>query len=194
MPELTGDRLHQHLHDLSELRLGCYSERRDNLILEPARFGQQPGIASDADRFPEAAVTAWASKKKISPRNDSPGTLYRPIFDPYEIRVLEIKPGSNDDSICCTLHHCSLECRESHREVTPKSELMKSAHVTVPQNKFGLLMDDLVKPIWYTALSYTWGPGAFDMPINVDGHEKLITKSLYGVLQHLRPSGHSVVL
>ncbi|KAK0668877.1 HET-domain-containing protein [Cercophora samala] len=125
---------------------------------------------------------------------DSPGTLYRPIVDPYEIRVLEIKPGSNDDLICCALHHCSLEFKEPPRKLTRNLELLESGPATVPQTKFGLLMNDLTVPIWYTALSYTWGPAVFDMPITVDGYEKLITKSLYGALQHLRQPGHSVVL
>ncbi|KAK4203810.1 HET-domain-containing protein [Triangularia verruculosa] len=138
----------------------------------------------------------WASTKRLAPRKTSSGTLYQPIVDPYEIRVLEIKPGSNDDPIHCSLHHCSLEFKEIPREMIYISEtsLLKTRHVATPQNKFGLLMNDLTKPIWYTALSYTWGLPVFDMVIKVDGHEKLVTKSLYGALQHLRQPGHSVVL
>lgn len=33
-------------------------------MLEPARFGQQPGIESEADRYPEAAVTAMGIKEE----------------------------------------------------------------------------------------------------------------------------------
>ncbi|KAK4180587.1 hypothetical protein QBC36DRAFT_307204 [Triangularia setosa] len=120
MPKLSGDRLYEHLHDLYKLRLGCYSERQANPVLELARLGHQPdgGLASDV--FPKAEIRAWASQKEIAPRKALLGALYRPIVGPYEIQVLEIKPGIDDNSIYCCLYHYSLEFKEPHWEETRK--------------------------------------------------------------------------
>ncbi|KAK0739907.1 heterokaryon incompatibility protein-domain-containing protein [Apiosordaria backusii] len=174
---MSADRMYERFHDLTELRLGCYCEWQTNQTLEPARFGQIPEDGGPADVFPEAEVQAWTSDKRETRRKNSHKTLYQPILDPYEIRVLEIKPGSNDEPIQCCLHRCSLEFKERPRQVVRNSETspLKSRLMAVPQSKFGLLMHDLAKPIWYTSLSYTWGPPVFDMAIKVDGHEKLVT-------------------
>ncbi|KAM0429218.1 hypothetical protein ACHAPT_006432 [Fusarium lateritium] len=45
---------------------------------------------------------------------------------------------------------------------------------------------DFTTPIYYTALSYTWGPQVFEATIECDGYEKKITKSLEAALRRFR--------
>ncbi|KAF0319297.1 heterokaryon incompatibility protein [Colletotrichum asianum] len=132
-----------------------------------------------------ARVREWAKTKTVPvrPRDDGQQKLYRPIVDPYEIRVLEVKPGAKGDKLRGSLHHCSVEY------VDP--EPYNQSFIRV---RYALSMEDLVTPISYTALSYTWGEPIFDAMINCDGHEKAITKSLESALLHFRREDESVVL
>ncbi|EQB47438.1 heterokaryon incompatibility protein [Colletotrichum gloeosporioides Cg-14] len=142
----------------------------------------------DHDWIPEetrAKVCEWAKTKTVPvrPRDDGRNRLYRPIVDPYEIRVLEVKPGAKGDKLRGSLHHCSVEY------VDP--EPYNQSFIRV---RYALSMDNLVTPISYTALSYTWGEPIFDAMIECDGHEKAITKSLESALLHFRREDESVVL
>ncbi|KAI8317499.1 Heterokaryon incompatibility protein 6, OR allele [Colletotrichum sp. SAR11_240] len=140
------------------------------------------------DWIPEetrAKVREWAKTKTVPvrPRDDGRGKLCKPIIDPYEIRVLEVKPGAKGDKLRGSLHHCSVEY------VDP--EPYNQSFIRV---RYALSMEDLVTPISYTALSYTWGEPIFDAMIKCDGHEKAITKSLESALLHFRREDESVVL
>lgn len=103
----------------------------------------------DHDWIPEetrAKVREWAKTKSVPvrPCDDGQQKPYRPIIDPYEIRVLEVKPGATGDKLRGSLHHCSVEY------VDP--EPYNQSFIRV---RYALSMDDLVTPISYTALSYT---------------------------------------
>ncbi|KAI8219465.1 Heterokaryon incompatibility protein 6, OR allele [Colletotrichum sp. SAR 10_86] len=142
----------------------------------------------DHEWIPEetrAKVREWAKTKTVPvrPRDDGQQKPYRPIVDPYEIRVLEVKPGAKGDKLRGSLHHCSVEY------VDP--EPYNQSFIRV---RYALSMEDLVTPISYTALSYTWGKPIFDAKIECDGHEKAITKSLESALLHFRREDESVVL
>ncbi|KAK1850935.1 heterokaryon incompatibility protein [Colletotrichum chrysophilum] len=142
----------------------------------------------DHDWIPEetrAKVREWAKTKTVPVRSRDDGQQkpYKPIVDPYEIRVLEVKPGAKGDKLRGSLHHCSVEY------VDP--EPYNQSFIRV---RYALSMDDLVTPISYTALSYTWGENIFDAMIECDGHEKEITKSLESALLHFRREDESVML
>lgn len=129
-------------------------------------------------------INNWAKTKTGSVRRGESGgsKLYEPITDRYEIRVLEIKPGKPSDQLKGSLHHCSLEFR-----LTGKV----SGDLPLP---FALSMNDLSVPVFYTALSYTWGEPKFDATIECDGYVKMITRSLGSALRHLRQEDRAVVL
>jgi hypothetical protein len=48
--------------------------------------------------------------------------------------------------------------------------------------------------VWYTALSYTWGPNVFEASIECDGHTLTITRSLETALRHFRQLDGSVFM
>ncbi|KAK7557144.1 heterokaryon incompatibility protein-domain-containing protein [Phyllosticta citricarpa] len=62
------------------------------------------------------------------------------------------------------------------------------------RTKHALSTDNLEKPVFYTALSYTWGSGGFDCEIECDGGSLPITASLNAALRHFRQKDHSVVM
>ncbi|KAK6601409.1 hypothetical protein H4I96_06750 [Botrytis cinerea] len=67
-------------------------------------------------------IRTWASgKAKKATKDNDHNKLYRDIVDPYEIRVLEIKPGCNNEKLRGSLHHCSVEFE--YKAVTNQSEI-----------------------------------------------------------------------
>ncbi|KAI1798743.1 heterokaryon incompatibility protein-domain-containing protein [Daldinia bambusicola] len=91
--------------------------------------------------------------------------LYRQLADPYEIRILELKPGKDDERLRGALHHCSVE-----------------------------FATDICEPVWYTALSYTWGKNVFNRVIECDNFSKTITESLEVALRQFRRPDYSIML
>ncbi|KAJ3940350.1 uncharacterized protein N0V96_009344 [Colletotrichum fioriniae] len=128
----------------------------------------------ELDNEERELVRTWASTKDATkiPAQAQPSSLYRPILDPFEIRVLEILPGTGADKLRGRLRHCSLELKAS----------------------FALAVDGSAAPMVYTALSYTWGPNVFDETIECEGHVKNITKSLALALRAFRQEHSSVVM
>ncbi|KAK1637842.1 heterokaryon incompatibility protein-domain-containing protein [Colletotrichum phormii] len=131
----------------------------------------EPEIDSD-DRNQIRAWVLSQATPKTAPAQAQPSSLYRPILDPFEIRVLEILPGTGADKLRGRLRHCSLELKAS----------------------FALAVDGSATPMVYTALSYTWGPNVFDEMIECEGHVKNITKSLAVALRAFRQEDRSVVM
>ncbi|RGP71736.1 heterokaryon incompatibility [Fusarium longipes] len=66
--------------------------------------------------------------------------LYEPITNPFEIRVLEIKPGIGTEKIKAALHHCTVEFDHKVFDLGPK---------------WAISSTDYTKPVFFTALSYT---------------------------------------
>ncbi|KAH7156695.1 heterokaryon incompatibility protein-domain-containing protein [Dactylonectria macrodidyma] len=131
-----------------------------------------------------SAIRQWASTKSLSSTHQKePGRLYQPMHDPFEIRVLELQPGTDDDKLRGTLHHCTVEFDQ-------RIEVEGGSYRT----RWALSMKDLNTMICYTALSYCWGPQVFDASIECDGHEKNITKSLEAALRQLRQPDASIVM
>ncbi|KAI1482286.1 heterokaryon incompatibility protein-domain-containing protein [Daldinia eschscholtzii] len=152
----------------------------------------RPGYDGDAGQgfFPEAEVLAWASSKnkaqETSNAVEERRSLYRQLIDPYEIRVLELKPGIGDDRLHGSLHHCFVEFATYVPGETSSSR-------KVDATKFALAVNQC-EPVWYTALSYTWGSKVFDRVIECDNFSKAITESLDIALRQFRKPGHSIML
>lgn len=166
-------------------------------------FARSDGITADAanihphdvDRlFPLDDVSHWAeAKNNRIERNaadfgNSLESPYRPITDRHEIRVLELLPGDFDDQLQGTLHHCSVEFEF---DVESDSRPYDQRYF---RTRHALSMEDLTQPIWYTALSYTWGDPNPDTDcfVECDGFELRITHSLDIALRHFRQSDHSI--
>ncbi|KAK5989047.1 Heterokaryon incompatibility 6-like protein [Cladobotryum mycophilum] len=146
---------------------------------EPAQTGQELSGYFSAEK-----IRLWASTKTVltPPPTDNHKGLYRRMVDPYEIRVLELKPGSADEELRASLHHCSVEFDTSNKSVD--GTIWR--HATSAQNP--------EQPIWYTALSYTWGEPIFSGNVVCDGHNKAITASLEAFLKRFRSKDHSITL
>ncbi|TGO47376.1 hypothetical protein BCON_0280g00030 [Botryotinia convoluta] len=135
-----------------------------------------------------AEIRTWASGKTMNtPKGNDHSRLYKTIVNPYEIRVLEIKPGCNNEKLRGSLHHCSVEFE--YETVVDQFGLHKTAYTT-----HALSVENLTTPIWYTALSYTWGSSGMDGSIECDGHEKAITTSLEIALRNMRKEDHPIVM
>lgn len=163
-------------------------------------FARSDGITADAanihphdvDRlFPLDDVCHWAEAKNNQNEADFEKSLespYRPITDRHEIRVLELLPGDFNDQLQGTLHHCSVEF-EFDVESDPRPYNQRYF-----RTRHGLSMEDLTQPIWYTALSYTWGDPNPDTDcfMECDGFELRITHSLDVALRQFRKTDHSI--
>lgn len=108
-------------------------------------------------------------------------TMYEPLRGEHDIRVLAVQPGRFDDDIHCTLRHCSTEFEYAWKG----NDRRITRHVTDVENWTRL---------WYTALSYTWGPSTFTSRIVCNGHEKGITPNLEAAIRHLRAPTQTVHL
>ncbi|KAF7901749.1 uncharacterized protein EAF01_007048 [Botrytis porri] len=133
-------------------------------------------------------IRSWASGKtmNITKGNDH-SRLYKTIVNPYEIRVLEIKPGRNIEKLRGSLHHCSVEFE--YETAVDQFGLHRTTYTT-----HALSLKNPTSPIWYTALSYTWGSSSMDGSIECDGHEKAITTSLEIALRNMRKEYHPIVM
>ncbi|QBZ58695.1 hypothetical protein PoMZ_03653 [Pyricularia oryzae] len=164
----------------------------DSLLLQQFEIARASGLtlaaantdeASMGRMLDQAQVSAWAKLKadqykKPDVSQATTRNQYKPLTNPYEIRVLELEPGSPKDHLKCKLHHCTIEFE----------------HTGTTYTQFALSTDNLTKPIWYTALSYRWGDPQPVRHITVDGYEMEITVPLFDALNHFRNSTHSIVM
>lgn len=196
--------------DLSVAEIGSdgpFREYQRDSNLDPEEFEiaystKEAAVSGALSRFfPEEKVRQWVLTKtgglsssgscsglgtECHDGDDIDAELYKPILDPYEMRVLELEPGVGDETLRGSLHHCSLEF-DNCFDLGPESGPL---HPT----RHALSMRDLTEPVWYTALSYTWGPPVFEAKIECDGHEKAITASLEAALRQFRRPDRSVVM
>ncbi|KAF7897186.1 hypothetical protein EAF00_005414 [Botryotinia globosa] len=133
-------------------------------------------------------IRTWASGKTMNiTKDNNHSRLYKTIVNPYEIRVLEIKPGRDNEKLRGSLHHCSVEFE--YETAVDQFEVHRTAFTT-----HALSLENPTTPIWYTALSYTWGSSSMDGSIECDGHEKAITTSLEIALRNMRKEDYPIVM
>lgn len=135
---------------------------------------------------PTEELYNWVAEKQRQNANDLlqrncqhtarvANATYKPIADPHEIRVIEIHPGTFSDSLKRTLHHCSVEFEHFiDHSFPPRTDVNKR------ETRHALSCTDLNQPVWYTALSYTWGKPnpETDTLIECDQSKLTITQSL----------------
>jgi hypothetical protein len=174
----------------------------EDWIFERRDWGRKFSFArADANRaeflLPEKEIGAWASGKVATRQGKSSKNrsgLYRPIHDKDEFRVVELKPGGQNEELRGVLHHFTVEF------VSANEELFEHNAYTPEEKKytqrFALSTDDYVTPMKYTALSYTWGKPdpSTDTTIDCEGHKLKITGSLATALKQFRKTDHSILL
>jgi hypothetical protein len=117
--------------------------------------------------------------------------VYSPLA-PGEIRVLELYPGSFESDLRGALHVVSVDF-EYVEKMIPFGTRPSVSRLTIPTNHAISLVDK--KIVWYTALSYVWGPPKFDVEFHLKSGSRIkITTSLNCALQHLRTEEQSVWL
>ncbi|RBR13500.1 uncharacterized protein FIESC28_08128 [Fusarium coffeatum] len=172
--------LQSEMSTLTENPLDLY---HDGLGLEihtahDSSFIARPGTNS----YPQERLDAFIAEIQASPsgvpRAPSQG-LYKPITNPYEIRVLEIKSGIGAETLRGSLHYCTVE-------FDPPDLKYKA--------KWAISSADYSEPVFFTALSYTWGPNVFDSIIECDGFVKKITKSLDSAIRQFRHPDDSIMM
>ncbi|KAH8893672.1 HET-domain-containing protein [Thozetella sp. PMI_491] len=168
-----------------QLNDAAYGLPSDTIFEISTASGLGAGVERDVQALP--GFQEWVAHRRLASRGatsrpDQQVGLYRPLLDPFEIRVLELEPGNTNDKICGSLHHCSIEFAG---DITA---------VELPYQRFAVPVEDTARPRWYTALSYTWGPPVFDALVEIEGYIKLITSTLYCALRSLRRSDEAVML
>ena len=153
----------------------------------PQGLAQGEIFSAQNDSYPAKAVSEWAAAQTRSldspiPPNELKSSLYRPLGDAHDIRVLELLPGYPDQELRASLHHCSIGFDLTYIQTMPSG------------GRFALSTLKLEEPVWYTALSYTWGPPVFDATIYCDGLAKAITRTLETALKNFRHPTDSIML
>jgi hypothetical protein len=139
-----------------------------------------------------AAVRDYIYHKRASistqKKNDQ---VYLPLA-PGEIRVLELYPDKFENDLSGALHVVSVDFEYKEKVIAFGTRPLVS-RLTIPTNHAISLVDN--KIVWYTALSYVWGPPQFDVEFHLkNGSGIKITTSLNCALQHLRTEEQSVWL
>ena len=151
---------------------------RDDTVFEVARADARYRNRDDAQ------IAIWLTKQHARlPRSSKTsaqqaGQFYKPISDANEIRVLTLSPGKYRDNLTGSLRHITVDF-EYLAEPLPEGGTFRT------ETLHGMCLEESM-PVWYTALSYSWGYPALDCPLVCDGHSKNITKSLDVALRHLR--------
>ncbi|KAF1968439.1 HET-domain-containing protein [Bimuria novae-zelandiae CBS 107.79] len=103
-------------------------------------------------------------------------------LNPGEIRVLELNPGQFAESLHGALHVARIDFQ--YPRISSFQRYTNHA-ISLPEGE----------PLWYTALSYTWGEPIFDVEFHFANEASIqITSSLASALKHLRSEHDSVFL
>ncbi|KUI54178.1 Heterokaryon incompatibility protein 6, OR allele [Cytospora mali] len=123
------------------------------------------GFVDADDLGPWASKTEQIRTSSLSYNRIDQTGIYRPITNPFEIRVLHLKPGKGTEKLQGALHHCSIEFTYEARALIPTST---TGPTQQPITSHATSLEDPSQLIWYTALSYTWGSPVFDASIEPD--------------------------
>ncbi|KAF4544522.1 Heterokaryon incompatibility protein [Lasiodiplodia theobromae] len=193
--------------DVFERHADCFELTRadksneDTVPLDPCRAGySREFVPLDAAFIDQ--LYAWIKRKKeqvgitpetarVSESSISPENVYKPIKDPYEVRVLEIQPGEFNDPLRASLAHCTLEFE--YQPIPLETKTGSDGPHRTGETRYALSMG-LERLVFYTALSYTWGTGRPDATIVCDGQPLGITISLETALRHFRRKDHAIVM
>lgn len=132
-----------------------------------------------------SALAQFIAKKPC--RFHTTDSLYEPLQD-GEIRVLELLPATFDAPFKGELHVVSVDFEYPQQSIGYNGRLTEGRQV----NHAISLIDK--RPVWYTALSYTWGPPIFNERIKIGKDYIKITTGLAAAVRHLRLASQSIFL
>ena len=167
----------------SELRRVPAESENDLKIVQAGHQYHQP------DALQNDALESYFSKRQDHDSSKTFHTtnpeveIYHSLMDSQDMRVLELCAGDFDDDIYCRLHICSVDFEY------PTSKGSNQSYETVHA-----ISRSTKQPIWYTALSYTWGDGIFSKIIICDSKIFKTTKNVDCALRHLRQTNKAVML
>ena len=140
----------------------------------------------DYDEEARNAIRDFVAKKSTNthpPVRQTPSSDIYKLLKAGEIRILELHAADFDAPFQANLHTVSIDFTYPVLPF-PFPDKITNHGVSLATES----------PVWYTALSYTWGPPGSDAEIHVEGEALKITSSLACALQYLRSSEHSVFL
>ncbi|KAI4612820.1 uncharacterized protein J4E87_010083 [Alternaria ethzedia] len=193
---------YQHIEHASTYDCNCFfSALSKTSIFQAASFEGPGGVDGQLDEIAQSHIQDFVAQKR-SQRGDlphePPSQLYQPLGE-GEIRVLELHPGEPGSPLRGTLHVVSIDFSHPAREeqyTQPFDNPANTSRRTLTYTRHTNHAVSLAtgKPVWYTALSYVWGPPIFEDTISFEHGQLNISASLAGALNHLRSTEHSVVL
>ncbi|KAF2874068.1 heterokaryon incompatibility protein-domain-containing protein [Massariosphaeria phaeospora] len=155
--------------------------------------GHELNTLTDAER---TAMRNFASLKN-SPGNtrsrEKHKENYGGLFE-GEIRVLELYSGGMDTELRGDLHVTSINFEYPKEAIASSVPNASVSHGYSQRHTLHGLSTVTDQPVWYTALSYVWGPPIFDVTFQLQYGAIQITRSLARALQYLRAEKHSVFL
>lgn len=132
-----------------------------------------------------AALDAFVKEKPA--RYHTNNQLYQPLFE-GEIRVLELYAAAFDAEFEGKLHVVSIDFTYPQEPIGTSNTLTQGREIN---HAFSLANK---QPVWYTALSYTWGAPIFNKKIKIGDRHVNITSGLAAAMRHLRSVYQSVFL
>jgi hypothetical protein len=132
-----------------------------------------------------AALEAFIAKKPSRIRTTD--NLYEPL-EKGEIRILELFPAAFDAPFEGELHIASIDFEYPQETISDKGRMTLSRNTN---NAVSLISKS---PMWYTALSYTWGSPIFNQRVRIGKHFITITFGLAAAMQHLRSASQTIFL
>ncbi|KAI4286773.1 MAG: hypothetical protein L6R35_003974 [Caloplaca aegaea] len=160
-------------------------------------------VYREMDPFEEAALRNFVSKREAEVSAHPTGThaattetasndsIYKRLDRAQDMRIVQLSPGTFEESIHCTLHECSTDFEYP---VDPTKQIQGTKYLTLKAPTFHVVSIASGEPIWYTAISYVWGDPAFIMPITCNGRIFKTTQNLYTALRYLRRTDVTVNL
>ncbi|KAF2132034.1 HET-domain-containing protein [Dothidotthia symphoricarpi CBS 119687] len=170
-------------------------------IFQAATVHGPAGALGCLDEQDREVLHAFVAEKKCQESEQSsqqvtPLSIYHPLLN-GEIRILELYPAKPGSLLQGDLHVASIDFAYPSRQLWPSNNNVtyrSNNNLTYQRNSNHAVVLATGEPMWYTALSYTWGAPVFDQTIHLRHGNLKITSSLASALHHLRTTEHSVFL
>ena len=148
---------------------------------QPATSDGPQGILGQLGKAERADIAQFVREKNNSYAREKHSNQTYSRLENGEIRILELCPGTFDSDLHGMLHIASIDFE--YASVGNYKRFTNHA-VSLTDNK----------PIWYTALSYVWGPPQFDVTFYLQDGTIQITRTLESALRHLKIEKQSIYL
>ena len=170
------------------LRLGCHRQPSRSIVYEDA---EHEGFDPEEIHIIDTGHNALQiDVPEVAQQGSQVDALrpYQPLANPTDIRLLILAPGSFEDKLMGRLRTCSLGY-----PYPAYCKIDQDGIISTPKVQWAYCLRSR-KIIWYTALSYVWGPPIFNRIIECNGYEMRITSNLADALRHFRLEDTAIIL